>query len=80
MRVFKAVDEEKKGVINEEQFHELMQGMKITDKDVVQEVLNGVDPFNCARITFSDIVQELATVKSKSGNSLLDAFLSESNE
>ena len=58
--IFKSVDTNKDGIINEEEFTELVQRMKIFKEDEVEnkifQFLEKIDPFDNQRITFSECV------------------------
>ena len=58
--LFKSVDTNKDGVINEEQFSELVQKMKIFKEDEVEnkifQFLEKIDPFDNQKFTFSECI------------------------
>ena len=60
VEIFRSVDTNKDGVINEEEFGELVQRMKIFKEDDVEnkilQFLELIDPFDNQKITFSDCV------------------------
>lgn len=56
--VFKEVDTDNNGVLNEDEFSELVKRMKICEdeKQEIEYFLQVVDPYNNNEITFSEIV------------------------
>lgn len=55
--VFKSIDSDNNGVINEAEFRELVQSMDvIQDEDEVNYLLQMIDPFNNQQMTFSELV------------------------
>ena len=60
VELFKSVDTNKDGVINEEQFSELVQKMKIFKEDEVEnkifQFLEKIDPFDNQKFTFSECI------------------------
>ena len=60
VEIFKSVDTNKDGIINEEEFSKLVQKMKIFNEDEVEgkifQFLEKIDPFDNQRITFSECV------------------------
>ena len=76
VKIFKSVDTDKDGIINEEEFTELIQKMKIFKEEEVEnriiQYLGKIDPFDNQRITFSECVSffsnEIITDNDKNGN------------
>lgn len=60
--VFKQVDQDNNGVLNEEEFVELVRRMRICEEDEneITRFLEVVDPYNNQEITFSEIVHLLS--------------------
>ena len=59
MKLFKAVDKDNNGIINEEEFVSLLYNMNIFGEQLKQkivELLTQVDPYNNKQITFSECV------------------------
>ena len=60
VELFRSVDTNKDGIINEEEFSELIQRMKIFKEDEVEnrifQYLEKIDPFDNQKITFSECV------------------------
>lgn len=55
--VFKSIDADNNGVINEAEFRELVQSMEvINDEEEVNYLLQMIDPFNNQQMTFSELV------------------------
>ena len=76
VEIFKSVNRNKDGIINEEEFSELVQKMKIFNENEFEskifQFLEKIDPFDNQRITFSECVsffsQEIIKDKDKNGN------------
>ena len=74
VELFKSVDTDKDGVINEEQFSELIQKMKIFKKEEVENkifhFLEKIDPFDNQKFTFSECISFFSSemIKEKDGN------------
>lgn len=57
INVFKSIDSDNNGVINESEFRELVQSMDVIgDEDEVNYLLQMIDPFNNQQMTFSELV------------------------
>ena len=55
--VFKSIDSDNNGIINESEFRELVQSMDvISDEEEVNYLLQMIDPFNNQQMTFSELV------------------------
>jgi Ca2+-binding EF-hand superfamily protein len=55
--VFKNVDTDSNGIINEPEFRELVQSMEvINDEEEINYLLQMIDPFNNQQMTFSELV------------------------
>ena len=74
VELFKSVDTDKDGVINEEQFSELIQKMKIFKEEEVENkifhFLEKIDPFDNQKFTFSECISFFSSemIKEKDGN------------
>ena len=76
VKLFKSVDTDKDGIINEEEFTELIQKMKIFKEEEVEnriiQYLGKIDPFDNQKITFSECVSffsnEIITDNDINGN------------
>ncbi|CDW80904.1 UNKNOWN [Stylonychia lemnae] len=61
-QLYKEVDADNNGIINEDEFRELMAKMTVIEReDEVQYLLQLVDPYNNQRMTFSEIVHLLSS-------------------
>lgn len=62
LKLFKVVDTNMDGVMNEEEFVQLIVKMQIgLNPQQTQAFLEHLDPFNHQRITFSDVIRVLST-------------------
>ena len=65
VELFKSVDSNKDGIINEEEFTELVQRMKIFKEEEVEnkifQFLEKIDPFDNQKLTFSECVNFFST-------------------
>ena len=76
VKLFKSVDTDRDGIINEEEFTELIQKMKVFKEEEVEnriiQYLGKIDPFDNQRITFSECVSffsnEIITDNDINGN------------
>ena len=74
VELFKSVDTDKDGVINEDQFSELIQKMKIfKEKEVENKIFHfseKIDPFDYQKFTFSECISFFSSemIKEKDGN------------
>ncbi len=58
---FKAYDSDHDGVLNEQEFKELLRNLKVIDKEEdIEFLLQQVDPFNNQKMTYSQIVSALS--------------------
>jgi Ca2+-binding EF-hand superfamily protein len=61
-RLFKAVDFDGNGAINEQEFRELLSSMEVVEtEEEVLFLLQAVDPFNNQKMTFSEVVHLLSS-------------------
>ena len=61
-QLFKEVDIDNNGIINEDEFRELVAKMNVIEReDEVQYLLQLVDPYNNQKMTFSEIVHLLSS-------------------
>jgi Ca2+-binding EF-hand superfamily protein len=61
--LFKQIDTDTNGILNEDEFKQLIAAMHIvTSEDEILRLLQLVDPYNNQRITFSECLSLLATV------------------
>jgi hypothetical protein len=62
-QIFKMVDHDSNGIIDENQFRDLIQNMGIIEfQEDVEALLTAVDPHNNKQMTYSEIVQLLSSV------------------
>lgn len=63
--LFKEVDADNNGILNEQEFSELMQRMSVlhpaSQQEVIDALLNLVDPHNNKQMTYSEVVQLLSS-------------------
>jgi Ca2+-binding EF-hand superfamily protein len=63
-QLFKEVDSDNNGIINEDEFRELIAKMQVTGsrgQDEVMYMLQMIDPYNNQRMTFSEVVHLLSS-------------------
>ncbi len=60
--LFKKIDVETNGVINEEGFRRLLGMMGVSDESEVERLLQIIDPYNNQRITYSETMTVLSSV------------------
>jgi len=62
--LFKGIDKERNGILNERQFRELLNRMRlVVSEEDVQRFLQIVDPYNNQRITYSECLSLLSSVQ-----------------
>ena len=72
VNIFKSVDKDNNGVINEEEFVNLLYNMNIFGDNLKQkivELLTQIDPYNNKQITFSECVNLFSTIPYEPENS-----------
>jgi len=83
VKLFQSIDEDRDGVLNEEQFIELVKNLNIFGEDnieqVIDEFLNNIDPYRNNHITFSDIVDLLSKINYDESQTILDKFCLKDN-
>ena len=63
--IFKTIDTDNNGVINEEEFRDLIAGMEvIQNEDEINYLLQVIDPYNNQQMTFSELVHLFSSVSS----------------
>lgn len=61
-QLFKQVDGDNNGLVNEEEFRDLLARMQVVEReDEVQLLLQLVDPYNNQKMTFSEVVHLLSS-------------------
>ena len=83
VKLFQSIDEDRDGVLNEEQFIDLVKNLNIFGEDnieqVIDEFLNNIDPYRNNHITFSDIVDLLSKINYDESQTILDKFCLKDN-
>ena len=84
VNLFKSVDSDRDGVLNEEQFVELFRRMNIFEEDILQqmidEFLNNLDPYGNRRIIFSDIVDLFSRINFDHTHTIMDKYCIKDND
>ena len=84
IKLFQSIDSNRDGVLNEEQFVELIKNMNIFgDENIEQmseEFLNNIDPYGNKRITFSDIVELFSKINYDQTQTILDKYCIKDND
>ena len=84
VNLFKSVDSDRDGVLNEEQFVELFRRMNIFEEDILQqmidEFLNNLDPYGNKRIIFSDIVDLFSRINFDHTHTIMDKYCIKDND
>jgi len=76
IKFFQAIDNDMNGILNEEEFRQLLNNMKISDS-VTTNLLQKVDPYNNQEITFSECIAILSAEVEKGRTNILDNFLND---
>ena len=83
VKLFQSIDTDRDGVLNEEEFIELIKRMNIFGEDnieqVIEEFLNNIDPYGYKHIIFSDIVDFFARLNYDENQTILDKFCIKDN-
>ena len=83
LKLFQSIDEDRDGVLNEEQFIELVKKLNIFGEEnieqVIDEFLNNIDPYRNNHITFSDIVELISKINYDENQTILDKFCLKDN-
>ena len=81
--IFKLIDEDNDGILNENQFINLIKELKVYNENnlgnEINEILNLIDPYGYKKFIFSDCVQVLSTYNINNKN-LIDIITSKENE
>ena len=59
--LFKQVDDDQDGILDEEQFRRLIEAMNVVEQAEIDVLLQKVDPFNNQKMTYSEIVHLLSS-------------------
>ena len=79
--LFKNIDEDQDGILDEDQFRGLIEAMNVVDQQEIDTLLQKVDPFNNQKMTYSEVVHLLSghlTNKSEEDNEqvpILEKFI-----
>ena len=83
LKLFQYIDEDRDGVLNEEQFIELVKKLNIFGEEnieqVIDEFLNNIDPYRNNHITFSDTVDLFSKINYDENQTILDKFCLKDN-
>ena len=83
VKLFQSIDSNRDGVLDEEQFVELIKQMNIFGEENIQQIteefLNNIDPYGNKRITFSDIVELFSNINFDQSHTILDKFCIKDN-
>ena len=78
VKLFQSIDTNRNGFLDEEQFIELVQNMKIFGEEnipqIIEEFLNNIDPYQNKHITFSDIVELFSKINFDQNQTIMDRF------
>ena len=81
--LFKSVDDDNDGIINETQFINLIKKMNIFDDNIldikINKLLNAIDPYGDKHIIFSDCVDLFSYKNDVSNESILDKIYNKKN-
>ena len=83
VKLFQSIDTNRDGILDEEQFVQLIKNMNIFEEQnivqIVEEFLNNLDPYGYKRVTFSEIVELFTKINFAQNQSILDKFCSDKN-
>ena len=78
IKLFQTIDTDRDGVLDEEQFVELIKNMNIFDDEniqrIIEEFLNNIDPYQNKHIIFSDIVELFSKINYDQNQTIMDKF------
>ena len=78
IKLFQNIDTDRDGVLDEEQFVELIKNMNIFDDEniqrIIEEFLNNIDPYQNKHIIFSDIVELFSKINYDQNQTIMDKF------
>ena len=81
--LFKSIDTDRDGVLNEEQFIELIKNMDIFGEENIQQIidefLNNIDPYQNKHIIFSDIVEFFSKINFDQNQTIMDKYCIKDN-
>ena len=83
IKLFQNIDTDRDGVLDEEQFVELIKNMNIFGDDnierIIEEFLNNIDPYQNKHIIFSDIVELFSKINYDQNQTIMDKFCIKDN-
>ena len=81
IKLFKSIDTDRDGIIDEEQFVLLIKNMNLFDENnivqVIEEFLNNLDPYDHKRLIFTDIVDIFSKTNFDINQTVMDKFCCE---
>ena len=84
IKLFQTIDTDRDGVLDEEQFVELIKNMNIFDDEniqrIIEEFLNNIDPYQNKHIIFSDIVELFSKINYDQNQTIMDKFCIKDND
>jgi hypothetical protein len=84
IKLFQTIDTDRDGVLDEEQFVELIKNMNIFDDEniqrIIEEFLNNIDPYQNKHIIFSDIVELFSKINYNQNQTIMDKFCINDND
>lgn len=64
VQLFRKIDMDTNGVLNEQEFRELISAMQVTsDEEDIEKLLQIIDPYNNMSVTFSECIMLLSSVR-----------------
>jgi Ca2+-binding EF-hand superfamily protein len=61
--LYKQVDQDSNGIINEQEFADLVEAMNVVESnEEVEYLLHMIDPYNNQQLTFSEVVHLFSSV------------------
>ena len=83
LKLFQSVDNDRDGIIDEEQFVILIKNMNIFKEEnivqLIEDFLNNLDPYGYKRIIFTDVVDLFSKTNFELNESILDKFCCDKN-
>ena len=84
VKLFQTIDTDRDGILDEEQFSELIQKMNIFGEENIQQItyefLNNIDPYQNKHIIFSDIVEFFSKINFDQNQTIMDKFCIKDNK
>ena len=83
VNLFKSIDTDRDGILDEEQFIELIKNMEIFEEEniqkIIEEFLNNIDPYQNKHIIFSDIVEFFSKINYNQNQTIMDKYCIKEN-